>query len=103
MFQASFDAVEALFDVARANLNTVDTTFYTLDFRFQQIAQVIEAPVDGIAQIVDTPILKINPEQVPGDDDSHRPPLVNDWSHCFSGSSASLARKLSEAAPATVS
>jgi hypothetical protein len=77
--------------------------FNALDFGFQEIMQIIEALIHGIAKVVqarchriaevvnamiqmrDAAALKINPEQVSADYVRNGPPLVDNWIHCFSG------------------
>jgi hypothetical protein len=81
MFQPVFDAIQPLFHSLNAGIKAADGIFQPFDLGFQKIPQVVEASVHGIAQIVDPPVLEIDPEQVTGYDYSDRPPLINHRLH----------------------
>ena len=80
-------------------LQALEPVFDALDFRFQQIAEIVKTLVHGITEIVDTrghgiakvvdptvemryaPALEINSQQVAADDNSDGSPLVDNRVH----------------------
>ena len=59
----------------------IETFFYALDFRLQQIPKIVKALIHRIAKVIDAVVLEKDPEQVTAGDDSDGSPLIDDRTH----------------------
>ena len=62
-------------------LQALEPVFDALDFRFQQIAEIVKTLVHRITEIVDTTVLEKDSQQVAADDNSDGSPLVDNRVH----------------------
>ena len=79
MFQSVktlLNSLKTRFNSLDAHFDSLDTLLNSLDFGLQQIAQVVEPLVYGIAQVVDAAVLEKHSEQVTANDNSDGTPMV---------------------------